>query len=135
MELTKMLLFAQEGGEGAAAAGGMVMMLIQIAIVVVSIAGMWTTFAKAGKPGWAAIIPIYNIIVWLEIVGRPIWWVVLFLIPCVNVIIAAILSIDMAKSFGKGAGFGVGLWLLGFIFWPLLGFGNARYLGPAAAQS
>ncbi|MCO6457706.1 MAG: signal peptidase I [Pirellulaceae bacterium] len=135
MELTKMLLFAQEGGEGAAAAGGMVMMLIQIAIVVVTIAGMWTTFAKAGKPGWAAIIPIYNIIVWLEIVGRPIWWIVLFLIPCVNIVIAAILSIDMAKSFGKGAGFGVGLWLLGFIFWPLLGFGDARYVGPAAAQS
>lgn len=135
MELTKMLLFAQEGGDAAAGAGGVVFGIIQLAIFIAFIAGMWTTFAKARKPGWAAIIPIYNIIVMLEIAGRPIWWVILFLIPCVNLVVAIILYIDIAKSFGKGVGFGIGLILVPFIFWPLLGFGDARYVGPAAAQS
>ena len=73
-------------------------------------------------------------IVLLEIVGRPIWWIILFFIPCVNIIIPAIISIDLAKSFGKDALFGIGLWLLGFIFYPILGFGKAQYIGPAAAE-
>lgn len=111
---------------------GMLGLLIQLAIVVVILVGAWKVFEKAGKPGWAAIIPIYNAIVLLEIVGRPIWWIVLFLIPCVNIIISLIVSIDLAKSFGKSEIFGVGLWLLGFIFVPILGFGNDRYIGPSA---
>ncbi len=90
-------------GAGAAAAvlGGMVCyMVVMLAIAIVVIAGMWKTFDKAGKPGWAAIIPIYNIIVLLEIVGRPIWWIILYLLPCVNIVVAIIVSIDLAKSFG-----------------------------------
>ena len=101
--------------------------LLPIIIAVVTIAGMWTTFAKANQPGWAAIIPIYNIWVLLKIVGRPGWWLILFFIPLVNFIIAILVSIDLAKSFGKGAGFGLGLVFLSFIFYPLLGFGDARY--------
>lgn len=87
-------------------------------------------FTKAGKPGWASIIPIYNLIVLVEIVGRPFWWIVLMLIPCVNVIVAILMSLDMAKSFGKGPGFGIGLALLPMIFYPILGFGDAVYQGP-----
>ena len=102
--------------------------------IVLVIAGMWTMFAKAGKPGWAAIVPIYNAIVMLEIVGRPIWWIILFLIPCVGFVFAFIVAIDLAKSFGKGAGFGIGIALLGFIFIPILGFGDAKYLGPSVAK-
>ena len=132
MGLTYMGLFAQEGGEAGAAAAGMIFVVIYLAVIVLAIAGVWKTFAKAGKPGWAAIIPIYNVIVWLEIIGRPIWWIILLLIPCVNIIVAAIISIDLAKSFGKGPGFGIGLWLVGFIFFPILGFGSARYQGPVA---
>lgn len=100
-----------------------------LALIVAVIAGMWKTFEKAGKPGWAAIVPIYNIMVMLEIARKPIWWLILMFIPCVSIVAAIILMIDFAKMFGKSAGFGVGLALLGFIFFPILGFGDARYLG------
>jgi hypothetical protein len=106
--------------------------LFYLAIIVVVIAGMWKVFTKAGQPGWAAIVPIYNIVILLKIVGRPVWWLVLLLIPFVNFVILILVSIDMAKSFGKGPGFGIGLWLLSFIFYPILGFGDAQYVGPAA---
>jgi type IV secretory pathway TrbD component len=112
----------------------MIMMLVWLAVVVIIVASMWIVFTKAGRPGWAAIIPIYNGIVLLEIIGRPLWWILLFLIPCVNFVLAIIVSIDLAKSFGKDALFGIGLWLLGFIFFPILAFGDAKYQGPAAAQ-
>jgi hypothetical protein len=108
-------------------------MLFYLAIIVVVIAGMWKVFTKAGQPGWAAIVPIYNIVILLKIVGRPVWWLVLLLIPFVNFVILILVSIDVAKSFGKGPGFGIGLWLLSFIFYPILGFGDAQYVGPAAA--
>ena len=119
---------------GDAAAGGIVL-LIYLAIIIVTIIGMWKTFSKAGQPGWAAIIPIYNVIVWLQICGRPVWWIILLFIPIVSLVIFIIMSIDLAKSFGKGAGFGIGIFLLGFIFIPILGFGSASYVGPAAQKS
>lgn len=106
---------------------GLLFFLIEIAIAVVIIAGIWKVFVKAGKPGWAAIIPIYNFIVLLEIAGKPIWWIILMFIPIVNLVIAILVSIEVAKNFGKGPGFGVGLALLGFIFFPILGFGDAQY--------
>jgi hypothetical protein len=90
-------------------------------------AGMWKTYTKAGKPGWGAIIPIYNVILLLQIAGRPLWWIVLVFIPLVNLAVLIIVGIDIAKNFGKGAGFGLGLTFLGFIFYPILGFGDARY--------
>lgn len=109
--------------------------LIWLAIVVVVVVGVWKVFEKAGKPGWAAIIPIYNLIVLLEIAGKPLWWIVLFLIPLVNLVAAILVGIAVAKCFGKGTGFGVGLALLGCIFFPILGFGDAKYQGvpPPAA--
>lgn len=102
---------------------------VELAIVVIVIAGLWKVFVKAGKPGWAAIVPIYNIIVILEIVGKPLWWILLFLIPIVNLVMAILVCIELAKCFGKGAGFGIGLALLGFIFFPILGFSDAQYQG------
>lgn len=102
-----------------------------LGIVVVSIAGSWKVFEKAGKPGWASLIPIYNAIVLLQIVGRPLWWIILYLIPIVDLIIAIVVMVDLARSFGKGAGFGIGLAFLPFIFFPILGLGNAQYVGPA----
>lgn len=114
---------------------GCMIMLVYIGIIVLVIAGFWKTFVKAGKPGWAAIVPIYNIIVLLEIAGRPLWWIVLFLIPLVSLIALIIVSIDIAKSFGKGVGFGLGLGFLSFIFYPILGFGSAQYQGPSAGKA
>ncbi|MCL4205047.1 MAG: signal peptidase I [Pirellulaceae bacterium] len=126
-----MWLLAQNDAGGAI--GGMLVMVIQLAIIIAVLVGAWKMFQKAGKPGWAAIIPIYNIIVILEICGRPLWWILLMLIPCVNIVVAVIVWIDVAKSFGKSELFGLGLAFLGFIFIPILGFGSAQYVGPAAA--
>ena len=109
--------------------------IIYIAIIVLVIAGFWKVFTKAGEAGWQSIIPIWNIIVLLRIVGRPAWWVILFIIPLVNIVISLIVALNLAKSFGKGGGFGVGLWLLSFIFYPVLGFGSATYVGPAAKSA
>lgn len=129
------LLLAQtevyEPGAGEAAIGA-VGFIVYLAFIVLIVASMWKLFVKAGKPGWAAIVPIYNIIVLLEVIGRPVWWIVLFLIPFVNMIVGIIASIDLAKSFGKGTGFGLGLIFLGPIFLPMLAFGSAQYRGPAA---
>ncbi len=118
------------GGEAAGAAFGIVFMLVYLAIIVICIAGMWATFAKAGKPGWAAIVPIYQWVVMLEIAGKPMWWLLIFLF-CTPVA-AILVSIAIAERFGQGAGFGIGLAFLPFIFFPILGFGAARYLGVPA---
>ena len=108
--------------------------IIGLLIALVLIVAMWKVFTKAGQPGWASIIPIYNIYIWCKIVGRPWWWILLMLIPFVNFIICIILCIDLAKSFGKGVGFGLGLAFLGIIFFPILGFGSAQYQGPTAGS-
>jgi len=108
--------------------------LIYLAVVIASIAGMWKVFVKAGKPGWAVIIPIYNFIVLLEIVGKPIWWIVLMLIPIVNFVVIIIISMDLAVCFGKSKGWGFGLlFILPFVGYPMLGFGDATYSAPASA--
>jgi hypothetical protein len=127
------LLAQRGGGGGGGGLAGVVILLIELAIAILVIAGFWKVFEKAGHPGWAAIVPIYNLYILCKVAGRPGWWIILMFIPFVNFIIFAIVSIDVAKSFGKGVGFGVGLWLLGMIFYPILGFGDAQYQGPAAA--
>jgi hypothetical protein len=127
-------LLAQETSFESSSSGnapGPIFWICEAVFIVLMIAAMWKIFAKAGQPGWAAIIPIYNWIVWCKIVGRPAWWVLLLLI-CFP-IFYIILSIDLAKSFGKGVGFAIGLILLSFIFFPILGFGSAQYQGPSAA--
>ena len=120
------------GGLFALFTGGF--LLVMLACAVIMIASMWKVFTKAGQPGWAAIVPIYNMIVLLQIVGKPLWWILLMLIPLVNFVIVILVYIDLARSFGKGTGFGIGLVFLSFIFFPILGFGDARYIGPAGGQ-
>ena len=102
----------------------------ELALIVLLIVAGWKIFEKAGQPGWAAIVPIYNIIVMLKIVGKPLWWLIMFIIPGVNLIFAIWTLNMLSKSFGKDEGFTVGLLLLGIVFYPILGFGDARYLGP-----
>jgi len=108
---------------GAAAGAMMVVLVIELAIAVLLIASWWKIFTKAGEPGWAAIVPIYNLIVLLKIAGKPIWW---FLILWL-VIPWFLLNFSLARKFGKGTGFGLGLSLLPPIFYLLLGFSDARY--------
>ena len=105
--------------------------IIYLAITIIGLIGLAQTFAKAGKPRWGVLIPIYNMVLLLQIAQRPVWWFLLLLIPGVNVVVAIVLSLDIARVFGKGTGFGWGLALLGFVFYPILGFGDAAYLPTA----
>ncbi len=106
-----------------------------LAVLVLMIAAGWKIFTKAGQPGWAVIVPIYNFIVLLKIIGKPTWWVVLLFIPFVNYVIIIWSYNLLSKSFGKDVGFTLGLIFLGFIFFPVLGFGSAEYQGPSAKEA
>jgi len=124
-----------DSGSRGFSALGFIPLIIILAIAVFVIAGMWKIFTKAGKPGWAVIIPIYNYIVMCEIVGKPIWWFLLMICPCINFIFVIWVWNLVCKSFGKSEGYTVGVVLLPFIFVPMLGFGDAVYLGPTAKEA
>jgi hypothetical protein len=128
-DLQKALQAAAANGD---AGPGVGTYIVAILISVVMIAAMWKVFTKAGKPGWAAIIPIYNMIVLLDIAGKPAWWIILFLIPIVNFVMIILTYVALADKFGKGGGFAIGLVFLGVIFFPILGFGGAQYRGALA---
>lgn len=113
---------------------GMVGSLITLVIMLVLIVANWKLFTKANQPGWACLVPIYNIYVWTQIVGRPAWWIILLFVPIANFVVAIILCIDMAKSFGKDALYGIGIAILGVIFIPMLAYGSATYQGPSVAS-
>lgn len=127
------LVLQDMGGSGGGGIAGAIGGLIWLAFMVLMVASAWKIFDKAGEPGWAAIIPIYNAVVLLKIVGRPIWWVILMLIPIVGIIVSLIVILDLAKSFRQGIGYALGLMFLPFIFMPMLAFGDASYAGPSAA--
>ena len=109
--------------------------IIYLALVVFLIVTMWKIFTKAGKPGWASIIQIYNVFVMLDIAGKPAWWFLLFLIPFVNFIVGILVIAGIATNFGKGGGFVVGMILLPIVFYPILAFGSAQYSKPAVAAA
>ncbi len=109
-----------------AGAAGMVL-VFWLGFMVLMVAAAWTVFTKAGHPGWAALVPIYNLVILCRIAGRPGWWVLLWFIPLVNLVIGIMVSIDIAKNFGKGTLFGLGVAFLGFIFVPVLAWGDATY--------
>lgn len=122
-------------GTGLAIFAG-VWLLFWLVIALVMTVAMWKIFTKAGRKGWEAIIPIYNIYVLCQIVGRPGWWLLLFFIPFVNLAVSIVLAIDLAKSFGKDAVFGVvALWLFSIIGYLMLGFGKDKYVGPSVKPS
>jgi len=122
---------------GGAAAGGamMGMIILYLALCLIMAISGWKVFSKAGKPGIASIIPIWNIVVMVEMAGKPVSWVLLILlVPCANIYFAIMLMIELAKRFGKSSGFGIGLILLPFIFWPMLAFGSAQYQAPSPTE-
>jgi hypothetical protein len=126
------LLFTQSRNDGAGAAifGGTLLSVFYLVIAVIVFASYWKLFEKAGKPGWAGIVPIYNIVVMLEIIGKPIWWLVMLLIPCANIVFFFMINIELAKRFGKDTLYGVLMTLFGVIMYPILAFGDAVYTPP-----
>jgi hypothetical protein len=109
----------------------MIYPIVLFAVVFLSLAAMWRLFAKAGEPGWKCIVPIYGAVVFLRIVGRPWWWLLLMFVPVVNLYTSIMVCFDLAKVFGKGAGTGFGIMLLGPIFILWLAFSDAAYVrGP-----
>ena len=112
-----------------AAAGGAFagMYIVMLIVGVLSIVAMWKIFTKAGKPGWASIIPIYNMVVLFQIAGMNPLMILLELVPIANVVVLIMLYINLAKKFGKGGGYAAGLILLNPIFMLMLAFGQAEY--------
>ena len=100
-----------------------------LAALILCVAGMWKTFEKAGAAGYLIFIPIYNLVIICRIAGKHPLWIFLLCIPLVNIVANFILMAAIAKKFGKGLGFGVGLMALPVIFYPILGFGEAKYFG------
>jgi hypothetical protein len=108
---------------------------IYLTLLVLVVVGGWKVFVKAGQPGWAVLVPIYNVYVFLKVAGKPWWWLLLLLIPFVGLVVAIIATVAFAQRFGKGGGFAVGMIFLPFIFYPILGFGDAQYSPPVAAAT
>jgi hypothetical protein len=100
-------------------------LVLYLGLIIMLIVSIWKIFEKAGKPGWASLIPIYNFIVLLEIIKKPTWWIIMLLIPLVNIVFLFLVYIELAKAFGQGVGFGIGLIFLSFVFLPLLAFGKS----------
>ena len=103
------------------------MIFVVFVLVALTLLGLWKVFVKAGKPGWGALIPVYNRVALLEMVHMPLWWIVLFMIPVVNIVLYVLLAHRLAVVFGRGWGYAVGLIFLPFIFYPVLGLGDAEY--------
>ena len=113
--------------------GAVAFLLYVVAIYAILVIPYWVIFTKAGHPGWPALIPIYSTYILLKVVGRPGWWLILFIIPIVNFVILIIVMNDLSKSFGHGVGFTLGLIFLSIIFLFILAFGSSMYRGPAGA--
>lgn len=105
---------------------------IETVLLVIMFVALWKIFTKAGEAGWKSLIPIYNLYIMFKISGMSGWWILLMLVPLVNVIGSILLSLNLAKSFGRSQLFGiVGLYIFGLIGFPILAFGESQYVGPA----
>jgi len=108
-----------------------IVVLLPIVVAWLAIvAGTWKLFVKAGRHGWESLIPFWILIALCAIAGRPWWWSVAIFVPILNLVFLCALALDIAKAFGKNPLFGIGLFLIPWIMYPVLGFSNARYLGP-----
>ena len=124
---------ANQAVSDGSAVGAMIGGLIYLAVIGLMVASLWKIFSKAGKPGWASIVPIYNSVVMLQVAGKPVWWLVLMFIPFVNFVVGLLTVVGLAKNFGKGTGFALGMIFLSPIFFPMLAFGDAEYVGEGGA--
>ena len=113
---------AATGAAAGLLGGSIVTLVISLLVCVLMIVSIWKIYTKCGKPGWASIVPIYNIIVLLEIVELPVWYIILCFIPFANIYVAIKIYLGLAKRFGKTAGFAIGMIFLPLIFFPILAF-------------
>jgi ABC-type sulfate transport system permease subunit len=95
----------------------------------------WRIYVKAGEPGWASIVPLFSQYTLCSVVGRPVWWLIFLLIPYVNFVFWLIVAMDLARVFSRSKAFGIGLWLLPFVFLPILGYGSAEYTAPTGVSA
>lgn len=117
-----------------AALVGLVLLAIYLGIALFFIVAGWKVFVKAGQPGWGVLIPIYNLYLWIQIAGKPGWWLLLYLVPIANIVVAILVALGVAKAFGKSGAFGFFLLcLFSFIGIPILGYGSAVYTKPPAS--
>lgn len=107
--------------------GIILMIVLWLSIIAFAIVSQWKVFEKAGQPGWACIIPFYNIIILLKIANKPWWWIFMLFIPIANIVFMIMMLHRISLSFGKGAGFTVGLLFLSIIFWGILAFDKSEY--------
>ena len=113
---------------------GTILLLIGAVYLLLFVA-TWKLYTKAGRAGWASLVPIYNTVVFCQICGRSGWLTLALMIPGVNVIVSIMLSVDLARVFGRGTGFALGLIFLSPIFFPILAFGSSRYVGRQSGRS
>ena len=107
--------------------GILFLIVLWISIIAFAIVSQWKVFEKAGQPGWAVFIPIYNIIIMLKIANKPWWWIFMFMIPIANIVFLIMMLNRISLSFGKSSGFTVGLIFLSLIFWGILAFDKSEY--------
>jgi hypothetical protein len=135
MQVADFLMWAQLPDFDALLKQLMIVFIILGVVLVFQLICMGVVYAKAGQPGWAVIVPIYQLIVWCQIAGRPTWHVIWYMFcPPAALILGIIDTIEIAHRFGKGTGFALGLLFLGIIFWPLLAFSDARYRAPSPSS-
>jgi hypothetical protein len=115
---------ADRSGDAAVAAASTTTSLIVLGAVLLVLASMWKVFERAGEPGWAAIVPIYNVYVLTKVAQVSPLWILGMLIPLLNIVAAFVVSNGVARRFGKGAGYAIGLFLLPFLFYPMLAWGD-----------
>lgn len=118
--------------QGSGSLPGPAFWIVWLALVIIVIGGVWRTFEKAGQPGWASLIPFYNFYIMLKIGDNEWWWLLALFVPILNFYAMYKIFAGVAKAFGKGIGWALGLWFLSIVFWPLLGFGDYEYQGPPA---
>ncbi len=106
-----------------------VLVIFWLAVMVLLVVSDWKIFVKAGKPGWAILVPIYNIIVMLQIVKKPLWWIVLLIVPLVNIAVVVIIVYNLVIKFGQPGWHVIPALILGCVYFPYLAFSKAQYNG------
>jgi hypothetical protein len=125
-DMVNQWMLPQSVADDYASSGDSTFVAVALGLFLVTVAAMWRVFRLAGEPGWAAIVPLYDGIVLLRIAGMSAWWVLLLLVPLVNVFVLLAVATGVARRFGHGGAFAAGLWIAPFVFYPILALADER---------